>query len=145
MPFRIVPLDSADFGRCACCGNSSRQVRGEALRESGEAGFYSVHWTLGHVEQYGANFDLIFGYGETGGGRLRMAASLFYRCLDTGPSFMVIDAADRPHARMPAVGRILRRDDVIGRPVAAEIFAFADAILEQDARIEELLCGRTLL
>jgi hypothetical protein len=58
---------------------------------------------------------------------------------ETGPSFMVIDAADRPAAASDLVGRALAREEVIGRPIAKQAFSIVDAILQQDARVAELL------
>jgi hypothetical protein len=61
-----------------------------------------------------------------------------YRLTDTGPWLTVIDAATRPVAKNTLVGRALRRDEVIGTPLAAEAFAIADAVLLQDGRVAEL-------
>ena len=37
------------------------------------------------------------------------------------------------------VGRVLRRSDVIGQPIADQAFAIVDAVLAQDTRVAELL------
>ena len=49
------------------------------------------------------------------------------------------DAHDRPVAKSDLVGRVLRRDQVIGKPIAKRAFTVVDAILEQDDRVSELL------
>jgi len=57
---------------------------------------------------------------------------------------MVIDANTRPFSSSNLVGPALHRDDVIGTPTASDAFAVADAILEQDDRIAELLGHRLI-
>jgi len=103
---------------------------------------YYVHWTLGHVSDQGANIDLIIGeWGEAMTADNRSALALAYRLLDTSPSLMIIDAQARPFSNSPLVGRVLRREDVIGTSFAQDAFAVADAVLAQDDRVAELLGG----
>jgi hypothetical protein len=47
---------------------------------------------------------------------------------------MVVDAAVRPFAKEGLAGSALARVDVIGTPLAAQVFKLADAIYEQDGR-----------
>ena len=54
---------------------------------------------------------------------------------------MVIDAETRPVADKSLVGKALRRDEVIGTPIAENAFAIVDAILAQDKRVAELPGG----
>jgi hypothetical protein len=99
-----------------------------------------VHWTLTRVHDHGAHFDLIIGrWGERTTAADRVLVALEYRVLESGPAFMVIDAASRPAATNELVGRALAREEVIGRPIAAEAFAIVDAVLAQDPRVAELL------
>ena len=51
---------------------------------------------------------------------------------------MIIDASDRSVATSPLVGRALTRDEVIGTPLAADVFRILDAIWLQDNRIAAL-------
>jgi hypothetical protein len=138
--FEIEAESSSDTGRCECCGNISRCVWGFARYRRDPFAAYFVHWTLGHVPEHGANFDLIIGeWGDDTSSRDRSAVSLVYRLLDSGPAFMVIDAEGRDFAKSELIGRVLNRVDVVGRPVAQEVFGLCDALLAQDKRIEELL------
>jgi hypothetical protein len=106
---------------------------------------YFVHWTLGHVEEHGANFDFIVGnWGDETPSSDRSAVSLEYRLLDSGPTFRVIDAAERPVADSKLSGHVLLRSDVIGQPISKEVFSYCDAILAQDIRIAEILGGWTV-
>jgi hypothetical protein len=52
---------------------------------------------------------------------------------------MVIDGHERPSAKSELVGRVLRREEVVGRPIAKQAFDAVDAILAQDSRVLELL------
>ena len=137
---RVEPTGANDYGPCECCGCNSRCVWGFIHAPEGTLASYFVHWTLGRVEDHGANFDLILGkWGEKATARDRCLVSLAYRLFDSGPEFMVIDAQERPTAKSELVGRVLRRSEVVGQPIAKRAFAAVDAILAQDARVLELL------
>ncbi len=136
----IVETDGTnDFGCCPCCGNSSRTVWGYVHEGDETRAAYFVQWTLGHVVERGANFDLILGkWGENANSKMRSAVSLEMRVLDSGPWFGVIDAATQPVAKNGNAGNLLSRNDVIGTSIASETFAIVDAIWLQDSRIQEL-------
>jgi len=53
---------------------------------------------------------------------------------DGTPALMVIDAHGRPAENGSLANTAMRRDDVIGTPLAAHVFAMTDAIYEQDDR-----------
>lgn len=129
---------SCGTGPCECCGHESRLVSGFVKKAGAPYALYFVHWTIDHVAQYGANFDLIFGLRNEGGGaQPGTAASLLFR-LENGGSFMVIDADDREFTKDEFAGRALRREDVVGKPIAHERFALCDAIVMQDERLVAL-------
>jgi len=137
---RVEPTGTNDYGPCECCGNMSRCVWGFIHAPHGPLASYFVHWTPGRVADHGANFDLILGqWGERATAQDRCLVSLAYRLFEHGPEFMVIDGQDRPSARSELVGRVLRRTEVVGRPIAQQAFAAVDAILAQDTRVVELL------
>lgn len=141
----IVPDGSRDSGRCACCGRFSRTVRGHAWWESERLAAYFVHWSRGHVAERGANIDLVIGeWGEGTTAEDRVAVSLEYRVLESGPAVMVIDADAEEIAEAGLAGWALGRHEVIGNPLAREVFALYDAIIAQDTRLEEILCGWTV-
>jgi hypothetical protein len=63
--FEIEPEGEKVTGRCECCGNVSRAVWGFVRRHREPFAAYFAHWTLDHVPEHGANFDLILGnWGE---------------------------------------------------------------------------------
>ena len=47
---------------------------------------------------------------------------------------MVVDAMARPISNEGLAGSALAREDVIGTPLAAQVFSLTDAIYEQDGR-----------
>jgi len=138
----IEPTGANDTGVCDCCGRSSRRVWGRAHVNGKTLAAYFVHWTLGHVQDQGADIDLILGeWGETATAEQREAIALSYRLLDTGPAWMVIDANQRPISKSPLVGHARSRNEVVGTSVAQEGFTVADAVLRDDTRVAELLGG----
>ena len=52
-------------------------------------------------------------------------------------SFGVVDAEAEPEGTPPAP-RVLSRAQVVGQPIAEEVFAIADAIFMKDPRLEEI-------
>ena len=138
--YLVEQADSKKFESCPCCGRSSNRVWGSVATVDRVVAAYFVHWTLGHVPENGANFDLIVGaWDDNTSERDRSAVSLEYRLLDSGPTFRIIDADGRDTAKSDLVGRALSRSEVIGTPLADEIFAICDAVLAQDDRIAEIL------
>ncbi|QIG81234.1 hypothetical protein [Stakelama tenebrarum] len=95
-----------------------------------------MHWTVGHLDDPGANLDLALGsWGEGSTSGDRVAVSLLYRQPEESPpAVMVIDATDRTVAKSDLVSAALRRRDVVGTPLARQVFDIVDAILLQDPR-----------
>jgi len=97
-----------------------------------------VHWTVGHVFDNGANFDIILGgWGGSTNAADRYVVRLAYRILDDGPSIMVIDASHK-YVLNTLAARCFKRSDVIGRPLAKTVFDICDAFLLQDKRLAAL-------
>jgi len=145
MPTRLTiePGNSSDYGPCPCCGDMSRSVWGYVYSDDTAYAAYFVHWTLGQVPKHGAHIDLIIGrWGDRTTAADRRAVSLEYQIGDTGPSVMVIDAHGRNHADGRLAKRALRREDVIGKPIAKKVFALCDAVLLQDDRLIEIPWGQ---
>jgi hypothetical protein len=101
---------------------------------------YFVQWAVGRVPDHGALFDLVLGsWGEGSSAANRVLVTLDYRLTETGPAFMVVDSAGRSTDNPALAGQALTRADVVGRPIAEEAFPVADAVLEHDSRIAEVL------
>jgi hypothetical protein len=123
-------------GHCDCCGNESRCVWGMVHREDETLAVYYMHWTVGHLSEPGANLDLILGrWGDDSSADDRVVVSLLHREQTGGtPALMIIDAIGRPAAKGELARTALSRTDVIGTPIAAQVFGLVDAIYEQDGR-----------
>jgi hypothetical protein len=135
----VEPDGSNDSGPCPCCGNMSRVVWGFIRDPDGPMAVYYVNWTPGRVE-HDANVELILGeWGDGTSSADRFVVAVVLRRLPSGPQFGVIDADSRRGAKLERLAdTLLRRDQVIGTPLAAKVFAILDAIWLQDGRIEEL-------
>jgi hypothetical protein len=123
-------------GHCECCGNQSRCVWGMVDDGKATVAAYWMNWTVGHLSEPGANLDLILGrWGDEASPDDRVLVSLLHRQQSDGsPALMIIDAADRPDAKGDLARTALARSDVVGTPLAAQVFAIVDAIYEQDGR-----------
>ena len=123
-------------GHCDCCGRESRSVWGMVRDGDAALAAYWMTWTAGHLSEQGANLDLVIGrWGEDASADDRVIVSLLHRQQPDGsPALMVIDAGDRPAAKGGLAGTALARVDVVGTPLAAQVFALVDAIYEQDGR-----------
>lgn len=142
---RVEPTEAEDFGPCECCGAATRRVWGFIRNAAASRTTYFVQWAVGRVPDHGALFDLIVD--ERGPGATavdRLLVTLEYRLTDSGPEFMVVDAAERPAAKSGLVTRALARSEVIGQAVATDAFAAVDAVLAQDIRVAELLGNHRL-
>ena len=139
-PITVETDGGHDSGPCECCGNMSRIVWGWLGEGDVTIAAYSVHWTLGRVDDHGANFDLIVGkWGDDSRPEDRFVVAVALRWMPGGPQFMVIDADGRPAALAKDVAATAkRRDEVIGTPLAPRVFAMLDAIWLGDSRIGEV-------
>ena len=133
-----------DFGPCDCCAKMSRSIWGYLHEGGSPEAAYFVQWTLGGVSQHGAHFDFIVGrWGEGATSADRAAVSLAFRRTESGPQFMVIDAQERPVSRSELISRSLKREEVIGTPIAAQVFAMVDHLWLHEGRIAEITGGPT--
>ncbi len=135
---KIEPTESHEMAACPCCGLRSRTVWGLVYADGIPRAAYYVHWAIDRIHDRGAYIDLIIGdWGDTPLPQQRSAVALEYRLLDTGPAMRVIDATGRIESEL--VTRALKREEVIGTELADEVFAIADACLDSDGRLAELL------
>jgi hypothetical protein len=135
----IEPGNVVDYGPCECCGGMNRMVSGFVYRDGAPYAGYQVHWTVGQVAKHGAEFYVILGeWGEevTAAGRVGVAVHYFIEAGE--PGLMVVDAGETSIASNPLVGKALMRAEVIGTPLADEVFEVLDAIAAQDKRVEEV-------
>jgi hypothetical protein len=129
-----------DSAPCPCCGDVTRTIQGIVRYDSLQIAMYSVRWALARVPEHGAYFDLIVDTWREDTGRVEACSvSLDCRLIRGTPTFMIIDSAEREIAKNHLVSRPLNRADVIGDPLADDIFAICDVIMAQDERVMELI------
>ena len=125
-------------GFCDCCGNRTRTVWGYAREEGGDTlASYFLQWTVGKfIEDHPANFDLIYGaWGEGTTRSDRRAISLVHFISEGVPGVSIIDAHDRPIATSELVGSAMSREELVGTPLAQQVFGIFDAVVSQDNRL----------
>jgi len=127
-----------DLGPCPHCGQRTSRVWGYAYDSDTAGAAYYVEWTPLHAERQ-ATFDLIIGrWGKDAHAADRQGVSVAFRVLETGPSFMVQNAATRPIGSSSLISAALDRNAVIGSPLADVVFALCDLVYLADPRIAEL-------
>jgi hypothetical protein len=127
-----------ELGPCPHCGQKTCRVWGYVYQSDAALAAYYVEWTPLHPEK-DATFDLIVGrWGEDAHAADRQGVSVAFRVLETGPSFMVQNAATRPIGSSSLISAALDRNAVIGTPLADVVFAVCDLVYLADPRIEEL-------
>ena len=125
-------------GYCDCCGKQSKTIWGDLADSSGAKAVYFVQWTVdepGHM----ANFDMVVG--PWGGGTSpadRVLVSLVYQPRSGGGSFMVANGKGRHADDRSLCSRALEREDVIGTPLANQVFLLVDSLWLTEPRMEEI-------
>jgi hypothetical protein len=98
--------------------------------------FSSVCAGLLEPEETLGTFDLIIGeWGTQAPPKMRVGVSLLYRNDPNENSFTVVDAAEQLTNSPELAGRALARSEVVGTPLATEVFELVDFILLHDQRI----------
>ena len=137
--FQFEEMKVSEFGPCECCGDVSRTATGMVRRDGDAYAIYQVVWTAQQIALHGAEFYIILGqFGDGTTAADKFAVALHYFVEPDRFGFMVVDAHETSIASNPLVGRALRREDVIGTPLAQEVFELVDAIWLEDANIAEV-------
>jgi hypothetical protein len=137
--FAIEHPNEKESGPCECCGCMSRLVTGFVRRHGEQYAAFQVHWTLGQLARHGASVYVILGrWGDDATAADRFAVAMRYRNDAETRGLMVVDADQTSIATNPLVGRTLRRDEVIGTPLAEEVFELIDFLWLTDGRLAEL-------
>jgi hypothetical protein len=123
-------------GYCDCCGKQSKTIWGDLGDSSGTKAVYFVQWTVDQPLHM-PNFDLVLGrWGEGTAPQDRVLVSLLYQPRLGGGSFMVASGKGRRADDRTLCDRALERTDVIGTPLANEVFSLVDALWLTEPRIE---------
>lgn len=135
----IEPDGEAVHERCADCGRSTRSVWGYVSDERGARAAYFIRWTDGHLDR-GA--QLIVSIGAWGNGTRaqdRRCVGIECRMGAERPGFMVVDATDLPWAHQEILGEKLSRAVALADPIATEVFAILDRLVDDDRRFRAFL------
>jgi hypothetical protein len=125
-------------GYCDCCGSTTKRVWGFAYRDGGAVGAYFLGWAERRPD-HGASIELILGnWGETATRQERYVIALDCRIAEASPQFMLVDAEGRLPSADDLASVALKRSEVVGTPLAPQVFALVDAIYLSDPRIEEV-------
>jgi hypothetical protein len=99
---------------------------------------YYVQYTVGSAEHLPV-IDVIVGpWGEGTSPDERVLVTLAYKP-GPGGGLMVIDGAGRPSDRRELCGRALARADVVGTPLAKDVFHMVDHVFLQDPRMHDVV------
>ena len=132
-----TPLGESS-GTCECCGRTSKKIWGELSANDAVLAVYFVHWTEGAPEHM-PNFDILMGaWGEGAEPHNRVLVSLLFRPSVDGGAFMVIDAHERLARFQDLCTKAMRRSEVVGTPLATDVFALVDAVWLEEPRIAEV-------
>jgi hypothetical protein len=119
---------------CECCQNTTQRVWGWISGHNRTLAAYYVTFTSGRPD-HGAKFQLIVGsWGEGTTFEDRIAVELDCRVSSGKPAFMVVDASPFP----TVAARSLKRREVIGTELSAQVFPMVDAIYMNDPRLDEI-------
>jgi hypothetical protein len=125
-------------GHCDCCGRQSKTIWGDLSDTAGTKAIYFVQWTVGGPEHL-PNVDLVLGpWGEGSEPTDRMLVSLAYQPRQGGGSLMIVNGEGRRADDRRVCGRALVREEVIGLPLASEVFLLVDALWLTEPRISEI-------
>ncbi len=137
--FAIEPTNEQAGEPCPCCGGVSRSVWGSARRDDVLWAAYFVRWTMGQVALHGASIVFIAGaWGQDTTPSDRFMVGLEYRCTETGPAVRVQESHELAIANSDLAARALGRSDLVGKPLADDVFALFDEIFLHDDRVAEI-------
>jgi hypothetical protein len=133
-----VEQSGASDGHCDCCGSTTKRVWGLIHGNGAAVAAYFVGWAEQRPD-HGASFDLILGkWGASATKQDRYAVALDYRIVEGSPQFMVVDAQGRLTSDGELVDLALKRSEIVGTPLAPQVFALIDAIYMGDSRLDEI-------
>jgi hypothetical protein len=137
--FQFEEMRIADYGPCECCGDISRSATGMVRRDGDPYALYNVHWTTAQLARHGAEFYLVLGeFGEGTTAADKFAVALHFFVEDDRYGFALVDASQTAMASHPLISSVLSRDEVVGTPLAQEVFDLVDAIWLNDVNISEV-------
>jgi hypothetical protein len=137
----VIPTGFKDHGTCPCCGGHDRSAWGEVqVNDITRAVYHARH--MRSKRHDGIIFLFSIGTWHVADApNDRQSVGLHFRIVREQPGFMVIDATDTPWGGEQNVflGTKLTREQVVGTPLAATAFSFADRVISDDDRVIEFI------
>jgi len=101
-----------------------------------------VVYFVGWAEQrpdHGASFDLMLGkWGASATKQDRFAVALDNQIVEGSPQFMIADAQGRLTSGGDLSDSELKRSEIVGTPLAPQVFALVDAIYMGNPRLDQI-------
>jgi hypothetical protein len=125
-------------GICDCCGRTSKTIWGNLSANDRTLAVYYVRWTV-DAPEHNPSIDLLVGeWGDGANAQNRVLVSLLFQPSANGGAFMIVDGQGRLADSRDLCARALRRAEVVGTPLAQEVFGLVDAIWLTEPRIAEV-------
>jgi hypothetical protein len=132
----VEPGTQSDLPKCPCCGGKTRVVRGFVYKDDVAHAVYLARWAPSRPK-HGATVLVVLGdWSEGSSPADRVAIALDAREHQGGPAFMVVDADKTDFARDAGLGRMAKREEIVGTPYAQEAFDVVDAVAAVDRRVK---------
>ncbi len=136
----VEPGEKTHSAKCECCDRTTHTIFGLVHYDTGATvSAYCVKWTVDNPE-HPPSFLLSIGpWGEGTSGNDRVTVASILRFDQSRPDFTVVDAEQLEWRDQTLVGFHLRRDQVVGSPVAKTAFSLIDKIVVHDPRVRGLI------
>lgn len=135
----VEPTSESVSGKCDCCGSLTRTIFGYVhYRDAATVSAYCVRWTVGNPDHDPWFLFSLGPWGEGTSAANRCSIAAVFGSRDDQPSFMIVDAEKLEWRDESLVGRRLKREEVIGQPVAKSVFRLLDAVWLGDPRVVEM-------
>lgn len=137
----VEPVGELEVHPCDCCGADILVAKGWLSESERDLGTYKVEWVDGQLE-HESSIDFILGdWTEVGQASDRYAVSVVHRLHEGRPQFLAIDAGEKFGLPSEAFGRTLSSTDLNELGLTQTVYAYAEQVVLQDARLYDLTGG----
>lgn len=133
--FTIEPGRENDLTPCECCGATTRIVRWFVYKAGTARAVYLVRWSVGEQHR-DSDVAVSIGAWCDADQSPRQLVALSLRQLENRPAFMIVDVEQTRWGSEETLGEPKKRVEIIGTPLADEVFAILDAVALQDMRAQ---------
>lgn len=137
---KVAPEASSHSVKCECCDHTTQTIFGFVDYDTGATvSAYCVKWTVDNPEHPPWFLLSIGPWGDGSSGHDRVTVASILHFCESKPNFTVVDAEELEWRDESLVGCHLKREQVIGSPVAKTAFALIDEIVLHDPRVRGLI------